>query len=68
MTTPATYTRTRTSQEMTIFLRRMEQKYRKQYKREMTQAELRSELFKAAARVYAEMVLEMERKPDDEKG
>jgi hypothetical protein len=67
MTSPATYTRTRTSQEMTIFLRRMEQRYRKQYKRDMTQAELRSELFKAAARVYAEMVLELE-KSDNEKG
>jgi hypothetical protein len=68
MTSPATYTRTRTSQEMTVFLRRMEQRYRKQYKRDMTQAELRSELFKAAARVYAEMVLELETKSDKEKG
>ena len=64
MTTPspATLTRIQTSQHMTDFQRRLERKILEQHKRKLTQQELMSELFRAAARVYADAMIAAERR------
>jgi hypothetical protein len=56
MTAPATVTRNRTSVLMVDFLRRMERRMGR-----MSQKDLLSPLYIAAARVYAEAMLEAEK-------
>ena len=56
MTHPATLTRTRTSHYMVDFLRRMEKRLGR-----MSQQDLMSPLYTAAARVYAEAMIEAEK-------
>jgi hypothetical protein len=63
MNAPATLTRTRTSQYMVDFLRRMERRMGR-----MSQRDLLSPLYIAAARVYAEAMIEAEKTKDKEKG
>jgi hypothetical protein len=63
MTAPATVTRNRTSVLMVDFLRRMERRMGR-----MSQKDLLSPLYIAAARVYAEAMLEAEKTKDKEKG
>jgi hypothetical protein len=63
MTAPATVTRNRTSVLMVDFLRRMERRMGR-----MSQKDLLSPLYIAAARVYAEAMIEAEKTKDKEKG
>jgi hypothetical protein len=60
MTAPATVTRNRTSVLMVDFLRRMERRMGR-----MSQKDLLSPLYIAAARVYAEAMLEAEKTKED---
>jgi hypothetical protein len=62
MTAPATLTRARTSQYMVDFLRRMERRMGR-----MSQKDLLSPLYIAAARVYAEAMIEAEKTKDKER-
>jgi hypothetical protein len=60
MTAPATVTRNRTSVLMVDFLRRMERRMGR-----MSQKDLLSPLYIAAARVYAEAMIEAEKTKED---
>jgi hypothetical protein len=62
MNHPATVTRNRTSILMVDFLRRMERRMGR-----MSQKDLLSPLYIAAARVYAEAMIEAENKQDKER-
>jgi hypothetical protein len=62
MTAPGTVTRNRTSVLMVDFLRRMERRMGR-----MSQRDLLSPLYIAAARVYAEAMIEAEKTKDKER-